>query len=41
MVARTDPDAKRPLSFRVFGFDGDLDVRGYFAMQFDRHVKLA
>jgi hypothetical protein len=28
------------LSFDFFCFDGDLDVRGYFAMKFDRHVKL-
>jgi hypothetical protein len=31
----------KALSFGVFGFDGDLHVRRYFAMQLDRHVELA
>ena len=30
---------KRGLGF--FGLDGDLYVRGHFAMQLDRHVELA
>ncbi len=28
------------LGFGFFGFDGDLDVRGYFAMQLNGHMKL-
>src|SRR5271165_4046565 len=31
----------RDLSLGVFRLDGDLDVRGHFAMQFDRHMELA